>query len=95
MKISEIYVSLRLITIAKDIMLRKSMTGRFMGQLCNIYNCYFTFFWRQPLSAWPIQNGGFSDGIWTLYEKSYRFSLLLREVFVLFLFFKQNNLKTI
>lgn len=30
--------------MAKDIMLRKSMTGRFMGQLCNIYNCYFTFF---------------------------------------------------
>lgn len=76
------YVSLRLISMAKDTMLRQSMTGRFMERLCDIYNCYFTFL-KADTVCMTDSAGGFSNGIWKFYEKSHRLNMLLREVFVL------------
>lgn len=85
-----IYVSLRLISMAKDTMLRQSMTGRFMERLCDIYNCYFTFL-KADTVCMTDSAGGFSNGIWKFYEKSHRFNMLLREVFVL-LFYSLNKI---
>lgn len=62
MKISEIYVSLRLISMAKDTMLRQSMTGRFTDRLCDMYNCYFTFL-KADTVCMTDSTGGFSNGI--------------------------------
>lgn len=85
-----IYVSLRLISMAKDTMLRQSMTGRFMERLCDIYNCYFTFL-KADTVCMTDSAGGFSNGIWKFYEKSHRLNMLLREVFVL-LFYSLNKI---